>query len=680
MGSWRDADVKRFQRQALPVILAGERQIANLTAAYLEQLYRDVDAHAGPVSLDLDSVTGQALRGVDPTDVYERPFKDVWRALSDGEPLDVAVDRGAHRLETITKTDLQLARTHTVQALAPDMPKFVYTVRELQGEYNCALCMIASTQRYHKRDLAPIHPGCDCLIKLVTADEDPGRVIDEAKLDAIHKAVDDALGTHDRSGRAVDYRQIIVSNEHGEIGPVLGFSSHNFTKPGDINADHNEHSSSDHSPQPEQVAHTVAEPTASVSDSTRQRIADVRSELPTTREDWLNARSEVVQPASRLIDQRIAETEAKIADLRQKRESIIAETEAEFKRRRTPKSQRAALLEDAVWSTDNDIKFESSFLEDLYKTASTPVDELQPHERYLLNEVPAKIKYTYRTDANGRLLPPDEYDRYLDGVLSVGSALRDDLNNAFQADAELTKLREALANADAAGQAAARRAVVQRESALTHALLTDVRQFGGSVPAQFGIPSGDQLAAPSNWQDQLDEAFRHFPADWLAKMAGNPLHVVGSERAYYAKGISDLPDLMALSTLKIDYHGAFSGYAEEVAAHELGHRMEQYVPGLQELEYTLVVRRAMENGELQAPKNMADLHKGYTHSAGEMTYEDHWPDPYTGKTYRDVRPDDPASLPSEAFQVGLQDVFGRGPYRYGDEELQAFVLAVLALL
>jgi len=235
LGSWRDADVRKFQRQALPVILAGERQIASLTASYLEQLYRDVDPRAARVSLNLDAVTGTSLRGVDPVDVYERPFKEVWTALSTGEPLDVAVERGSHRLETIAKTDLQLARTHTVREVSADMPRFKYTVRELQGEYDCALCIVASTQRYRKENLAPIHPGCDCLVKTVTADYDPGQVIDEEKLQQIHDAVSAALGQSDRGGRAIDYRKIIVANDHGEIGPVLGFKGQRFSGPDDIN-------------------------------------------------------------------------------------------------------------------------------------------------------------------------------------------------------------------------------------------------------------------------------------------------------------------------------------------------------------------------------------------------------------------------------------------------------------
>ncbi|WP_425837304.1 hypothetical protein [Streptomyces fractus] len=247
LGSYRDADVRRFQRQALPVVLAGERQVANLTASYLEQLYKDVDARARRVSLDLDAVTGESLRGVDPVDVYERPFKEVWTALSRGESLDAAVERGGNRLETLAKTDLQLARTHTVREVADELPKFEYTVRVLQGEYDCALCMIASTQRYHKKDLAPIHPGCDCIVKTVTADYDPGQIVDEDRLERIHDLVEDALGRSDRGGRAVDYRKIIIARDHGEIGPVLSYRSQNFTGPDEL-ADRDHGARPDHTP------------------------------------------------------------------------------------------------------------------------------------------------------------------------------------------------------------------------------------------------------------------------------------------------------------------------------------------------------------------------------------------------------------------------------------------------
>ncbi|MFI6444722.1 hypothetical protein [Kitasatospora sp. NPDC050543] len=234
--SWRDGDVARFQRTALPLVLAGQRNIASLTASYLEQLYRDVaDAVSPRVALDLDEVTGAAARnGADPADVYKRPFRIVWKTLADGGPFDVAQQRGADRLEIIAKTDLQLARTHATRAVLEQQPAVTYYVRELRGEFDCALCLIASTQRYRKEKLMPIHPGCDCGVKTVKADFDPGQVVDEAKLEAIHSAVQAALGQSDRGARAVDYRKIIIANDHGEIGPVLGFKGQRFTGPADV--------------------------------------------------------------------------------------------------------------------------------------------------------------------------------------------------------------------------------------------------------------------------------------------------------------------------------------------------------------------------------------------------------------------------------------------------------------
>lgn len=676
--SWRGSDVAGFQRKSLPVLMAGQRQVASLTTTYLERLYQEIANESSRVDLNFDKVTGAALRnGVDPTDVYERPFKEVWYALSKGEPLDVAVDRGAHRLETLAKTDLQLARTHTAVEVTDQQPAVSYTIREPIGEYNCALCLIASTQRYRKRDLLPIHPGCDCLVKIVKGDYDPGQVIDEAKLNAIHRAVEDALGTYDRGGRAVDYRQIIVQHDHGEIGPVIGFKGQNFTGPDDIK------SNGDHPQVP-----TVAEPTANVSGLTRRQIEDAKASLPTTREDWLNDRRKVIAPAGRLVDQRLAEDEAKLKELQLERERIVAETEAEFKRRRTPKYKRHNLLEEATWSLDGKISQQQSFVNDFQRIANASPDELNQNDRHLLTEVPAQYEFTYPKDENGSLLPPKAYDGYLDSVLNVGYSLRDDLREAFKGDSELERLRTAASDLAAAGadpasaeMQKARRDVASRESALIHTLLRDVRQMDGDAPAKLAdAPPADTVAAPDNWRDQLAEAFRHFPSDWLSQMSTD-LHVVGSERAYYSAGGSYRPDVMALSTyVHQGYDGAFSSYATEVATHELGHRMEQYIPGLRELEFVLVRRRATSNGVLDVPKNMADLLSYYKREDNEMTYEDHWVDPYTGKTYEAWNREDPAENSSEAFQVGLQDLFGRGTRRYGDAQLQAFVLAVLALL
>lgn len=232
--SWRSADVATFQKPSIPVLLAGQRRVASLTTTYLERLYRDIANESSRVSLDFGKVTGSALRGIPLETEYERPFTTVWTALSDGVPFDEALARGTSRLETLVKTDLQLARTHTAREVTAQQPGVQYTIRVPIGEYNCALCLVAATQRYRKRDLLPIHPGCDCLVKTVRSSYDPGQIIDEDRLNAIHDAVQAALGTYDRSARAVDYRKILVQHDHGEIGPVLGFKGQRFTGPDGI--------------------------------------------------------------------------------------------------------------------------------------------------------------------------------------------------------------------------------------------------------------------------------------------------------------------------------------------------------------------------------------------------------------------------------------------------------------
>jgi hypothetical protein len=232
--SWRSADVQVFQRRALPVLLAGERQVASLTATYLDRIYRDIAGEASRARIDFDRVTGPALRGIDLATEYTRPFTQVWTALSGGQPFDVALERGTSRLESLVKTDLQLARTHTAREVTDQQPGVQYTIRVPIGEYNCALCLVAATQRYRKRELLPIHPGCDCLVKTVRADFDPGQVIDEERLNAIHAAVEAAGLRASRDARAIDYRKLIIQHTHGEIGPVLGFKGQRFTGPDDI--------------------------------------------------------------------------------------------------------------------------------------------------------------------------------------------------------------------------------------------------------------------------------------------------------------------------------------------------------------------------------------------------------------------------------------------------------------
>jgi hypothetical protein len=144
-----------------------------------------------------------------------------------------AIQLGANRISSIASTDVQLARRNAGFGVRNRNSRIVGFARTLTGAENCALCYVASTQRYTRGDLLPIHPGCDCGEMPIYGNQDPGQVIDELRLEATHEAIQDRFGVSDRAARAIDYRQIAI-REHGELGPVLTVAEQNFTGPSDV--------------------------------------------------------------------------------------------------------------------------------------------------------------------------------------------------------------------------------------------------------------------------------------------------------------------------------------------------------------------------------------------------------------------------------------------------------------
>jgi hypothetical protein len=228
---YRDADIARFRRTVIPVVRSASQRVAQLTAAYQMRSLEELGDRV-PMALVPASEIAEP-RGVDAQTVYQRPAVTVYTELSQGAPLALAVAAGARRLQSLVETDLQLVKVaQSRQSIAAS--SFEFYRRVLTGNENCALCVIASTQRYHKRALMPIHPGCDCSVEVLAVDQDPGQVIDPALLEGTHGKVAELTGVADRGGRAPDYRELIVTSEHGEIGPYLRWRADAFTGPADI--------------------------------------------------------------------------------------------------------------------------------------------------------------------------------------------------------------------------------------------------------------------------------------------------------------------------------------------------------------------------------------------------------------------------------------------------------------
>lgn len=232
LGSWRDRDRARFAAQVTPIVAGAQRQVASLMDAYLTALLSDMRGAQARPSGAIPDVS--RLRGVDPVEVYGRPFDTVWSELAAGKDFEQALAAGRLRAEQITKTDLQLAQTHTARNLLEDDREVVGYRRVLTGTTSCGLCVVASTQRYHRGELLPIHPGCDCGVAPIVGHADPGQIINGAMLEDVHDAIQERFGVSDRSARVPDYRDLVVIHEHGEIGPVLARRGDAFTGPDDL--------------------------------------------------------------------------------------------------------------------------------------------------------------------------------------------------------------------------------------------------------------------------------------------------------------------------------------------------------------------------------------------------------------------------------------------------------------
>lgn len=321
---------------------------------------------------------------------------------------------------------------------------------------------------------------------------------------------------------------------------------------------------------------------------------------------------------------------------------------------------------------------------------------------------------SYPRDIAGVPVPPPELVKMHDAVQRAGEAIHADVKQAIDADPELLRLTKDrgrasaerwLPGASAADRAAALTRIVEinqlmarRERELVKDALDQLRPIGGAkltnvkpvtTAHDVAMLPGDVtglVPARADWQAHFVETSAHMPDDWVRRANTVELQVAASARAYHQSNSVDWrrpargePMLMAMSNGDRAYGGAFASYASEVTFHETGHHMEALVPGLKALEFAYVRSRTTHGGIVEPTVRMADL-QGGGYESYEVAYKDEFPNAYTGRTY-ELSTGDPANAPWEAFQVGLQQTFGRQQYaRYGDDTLEHFVLGVMATL
>ena len=233
LGNWGSSREQVYLQTVLPMIKAGQTQMSVLTRAYYAAIAKIHGQPMDPRRAPANLISVQGTRGATAEDVYSRGFVTVRSSLAEGKSLDKAVALGTQRVYNMARTDMQLAKTHTGLFVRNGNSNIVGYSRILSGAENCAMCYIASTQRYTRGNLLPIHPGCDCGEMPIYGNSDPGQIIDKPNLEATHEAVASRFGKAARDGREIDYRLIAVRN-HGEIGPVLTVRDQKFTGPSSI--------------------------------------------------------------------------------------------------------------------------------------------------------------------------------------------------------------------------------------------------------------------------------------------------------------------------------------------------------------------------------------------------------------------------------------------------------------
>jgi hypothetical protein len=238
MPSAHRPDAVRFATAAVPLVEGAQTALAGITSNYVAQTASA--ALRRPIAPPPIPRQARArLRLKDPAEVYQRPFVAAYTALADRKPLPEALDAARVRLREVAEGDLQQTYAESaraaMQALPPEAQPSGYR-RVLNGEENCALCVVASTQLYNIEELSPIHPGCDCTVDPFYGDYQ--NVLDPELLERVHGAVMELTGKTDRGARVLDYRKIMTQmvHTHGELGPMLARPLDRFTGPRDISS------------------------------------------------------------------------------------------------------------------------------------------------------------------------------------------------------------------------------------------------------------------------------------------------------------------------------------------------------------------------------------------------------------------------------------------------------------
>ena len=136
------------------------------------------------------------------------------------------------RVAEAASTSVQLAMRSAATGAMAGSSRIVGYRRVLTG-VSCAFCAAASTRRYSRSDLLPLHRNCDCAVSPIIGNSDPGAVINSDLLDRMQDASHNPDYWNARHFIVTDAGRIVPPEvkvvDHGELGPTLVAAGHHFT-------------------------------------------------------------------------------------------------------------------------------------------------------------------------------------------------------------------------------------------------------------------------------------------------------------------------------------------------------------------------------------------------------------------------------------------------------------------
>lgn len=210
LGSYDEGDIARFLQLVAPLSAASRRQAAILANTYIAAMME-----RAPLDMDADAIVAGLRNGATAEEVYRRPFVETWTALKEGQLWEEAVKAGLDRAVALAETDTLMSMRDAARFNGMNDPG-IYGWRRVTNIGACDLCRVASTQRYHRSALMPIHDHCHCSVEPIK--EPTGRIADENLYRTLDGEINEISKTRKRARIA----------EHGELGPVITDANHSF--------------------------------------------------------------------------------------------------------------------------------------------------------------------------------------------------------------------------------------------------------------------------------------------------------------------------------------------------------------------------------------------------------------------------------------------------------------------